>query len=1178
MKNFIRKTIVMVTAVLIGSAATAQLPEYHLQLFDYPNGIRPDNVGAIVKDDRGMLWILYWSLVQRFDGKEVQNFRPPGRLGSILCDKKGRIWVSSDKEAFLFSEKTGTFNVVPFEEGKQKWEIGPVVELPDGRIWVLTSAGFVQFDEHTQQFTNTIIRLPSSPELETDVCSIFGNMLFVHNNKFIYRYHFLTGQSDSLPGGALYGIYPISEDSILVNTRNATAQWYQFSTQTITTATLGNGQSGYFTLRHMTGISPSRFLVAASDGIYEYDAAGKRFVKQNFFLNGNKVATNEYASYIYCDEVTGYGWIATTDGIARFAFRNQPMGFIKLKQMSDEISVGVNDVRRMVQDENGDLWIATGYGFACWKKSQDKWVLYPPARNDSTRLSHESVRGMVYDGRYLILGPTGKGLWLYDIKAQQYRRPTYESADTKKLSERDFINEITTLQNGNHVVIARRGIYILDGSTYRLRRLIHPAFGNGGASFCGQTDNGIVWIAGDNGVFCFDAELNYLLTVPEKFGNNVVTYGYAGFVMKDNGVLLSASSGLYTLYYNNGQVITRKVSGVFDHIILYTLYQDRNGVIWAGSENGIYRFDPLTSKLNLFDRSDNVQGYGFNRNCWFRDKDDLLYFGGLNGVNYWQPETFSAPYQSFEAYISKTRIGNTEYSMYGFDTLAPIKYSDRSMSVGFAAVYYNNPEKVKYRYKLKGLDTDWKEIGSGNIVRFSSLAPGSYELEMEASLNQVDWKKANNTLAFRILNPFWMTWWFITAVVLLVAAVLFRIIRNHQRKINIHKAELEAAQAIHQISSGIYEANEIDTELPDIVVNCIERLHFEECIIYRTDSVWQVLRLKAAHQANVDAGEPVSITPGNGIAADVAAEGKAKIVNNKTGVPDSKVSSLKFSSEIAVPVMADEKVWGVIYGGHTKKGFFTKMHLSVLTDVAALCAGKIIKLKNEKEKERAEALILDTRQKMAEAEMHALRAQMNPHFIFNCLNSINRYIVKSDQATASLYLTRFARLIRLILDNSNSKYITLSSELEALKLYIEMEAVRFDKKFTCEINLTPDVYPESVYVPPLIMQPYVENAIWHGLLHKATEGHLTIQLSRKGKNILQCVIEDNGVGRQKAEELKGKAAFSRKSLGMQLTESRLLLMGRQVGMNASVGVEDISDEQGQAMGTKVTLNIPVDET
>src|SRR5678815_2907762 len=111
-------------------------------------------------------------------------------------------------------------------------------------------------------------------------------------------------------------------------------------------------------------------------------------------------------------------------------------------------------------------------------------------------------------------------------------------------------------------------------------------------------------------------------------------------------------------------------------------------------------------------------------------------------------------------------------------------------------------------------------------------------------------------------------------------------------------------------------------------------------------------------------------------------------------------------------------------------------------------------------------MLMDTQKKMAEVEMQALRAQMNPHFIFNCLNSINRYIVKSDQATASLYLTRFAKLIRLILDNSNSKNVVLSNEVEALRLYIEMESLRFDNKFTYHIEVDRNVNTCLLYTSP----------------------------------------------------------------------------------------------------------------
>jgi LytS/YehU family sensor histidine kinase len=207
--------------------------------------------------------------------------------------------------------------------------------------------------------------------------------------------------------------------------------------------------------------------------------------------------------------------------------------------------------------------------------------------------------------------------------------------------------------------------------------------------------------------------------------------------------------------------------------------------------------------------------------------------------------------------------------------------------------------------------------------------------------------------------------------------------------------------------------------------------------------------------------------------------------------------------------------------------------------------------------------------------MQALRAQMNPHFIFNCLNSINRYIVKSDQTTASLYLTKFAKLIRLILDNSNSKNVILSQELEALKLYIEMEALRFDKKFSYEIKVEGNLGADTVEVPPLIIQPYVENAIWHGLLHKEENGHLSVRVSQNGGSMLYCVIEDNGVGRERAKELKSKSATSRKSLGMQLTQNRLSLLNKHAELNASVEIVDLKDENGTAAGTRVILKIPM---
>lgn len=210
----------------------------------------------------------------------------------------------------------------------------------------------------------------------------------------------------------------------------------------------------------------------------------------------------------------------------------------------------------------------------------------------------------------------------------------------------------------------------------------------------------------------------------------------------------------------------------------------------------------------------------------------------------------------------------------------------------------------------------------------------------------------------------------------------------------------------------------------------------------------------------------------------------------------------------------------------------------------------------------------------AELEMQALRAQMNPHFIFNSLNSINCFILQNNKSMASEYLTKFSKLIRLILQNSESSLISLDSELESLRLYLELEEVRFDHHFQFTIRIDRDVDVSAIRVPPLIIQPYAENAIWHGLMHKEEKGHLQIELYVE-ENILCCKVADDGIGRGKAIELKSKSASTHKSMGMQITASRIEMLQKGKQSETQIKITDLILDDGTAGGTEVLLKIPV---
>lgn len=232
------------------------------------------------------------------------------------------------------------------------------------------------------------------------------------------------------------------------------------------------------------------------------------------------------------------------------------------------------------------------------------------------------------------------------------------------------------------------------------------------------------------------------------------------------------------------------------------------------------------------------------------------------------------------------------------------------------------------------------------------------------------------------------------------------------------------------------------------------------------------------------------------------------------------------------------------------------------------------KFRIQLERSEKERQLSELKQKATELEMQALRAQMNPHFIFNSLNSINRFILQSDKVQASRYLTKFSRLIRLILQNSQASLITLESELESLELYVTLEALRFNHYFDYKISVANNVDVTSIKVPPLILQPYVENAIWHGLMHKEEKGRLDIEVSQENDQVY-FRIADNGVGRENTRALSSKSATKYKSMGLSITASRIASLQQPQHVESAVTINDLVNANGTAAGTEVIIKMPV---
>ena len=215
--------------------------------------------------------------------------------------------------------------------------------------------------------------------------------------------------------------------------------------------------------------------------------------------------------------------------------------------------------------------------------------------------------------------------------------------------------------------------------------------------------------------------------------------------------------------------------------------------------------------------------------------------------------------------------------------------------------------------------------------------------------------------------------------------------------------------------------------------------------------------------------------------------------------------------------------------------------------------------------------------KIAHIEIRALRAQMNPHFIFNCINSIQHYILEKDKLVANNLLSKFSRLVRNVLENSNSEFISINKEIATLELYIAMESLRFESKFSHTIEIHSDIDLLLDQIPPLIIQPFVENAINHGLLPlNNRHGELVITLTKVHDGVL-CTIEDNGIGRARAMEIKASKNQSYKSMGISMTKERLQIYHQsgQHHRQMELHIEDRYDSLHSPSGTFVSLLLPL---
>ena len=1155
-------------------------------------GLSDNLVSGAVRDKSGLLWITTTEGLNCYDGYTVKKFYKEdypdlysNDLRTILCDEHNRLWIRHGEGRVTVMDENRKFHPVTIDTGNRSAPIQHVLLDPKKGILLLSGNRFFiekkdfHFEELPVQKDSALsYRYANIDFFSKDVLLMSGNgglcLFDLSTMRSIYhsRYNGIVDAArinddellitTSRTGGPFR--YSISKNAVIKDYQNITDQY-------------GERPNSY--MRFIYRMIDGKFIISSGyAGVFIFDPESEKLYRYSHDpLDQKSVSANN--TFYTMGDSSGFVFIATRTSGLNYFNTNQTLAGNRTT-FKDEKTGTLFDgfVNCIAEDDQGNIWLGTQSRLIEWDRSTNKSRFHDYGIVDNYPLNGtEEVRALCFDrsGR-LWVGVNRYGIIVLDKNRKPVRYIRRDSLSKSTLPG-NWINQIIEAPDGMIWAATSGGACRINPVNFEVddfsadpelnilkKKTAHRIWFR-------TSDE--IWIGTTTGAYRYnrnEKSVRRYFKDNGLIGNNVLCF--ADDIL--GNMYIGTWGGFHKLRKDGSIEFHNSKNGLpNDHC--KGMMRDIQGNIWISHDGSLVRYSPMGNSFRVFDAGLGLSEAGFRSYSYFQTREGELFWGNEGGVNYFFPQQLQTGRAPLQVIVQSFSAGEKNYF-----SPNPLKvdlaFNSNNLQFSFAAIDLYSSKNIFYEYKLEGLTDSWTRTDAPRLVAYGNLKPGNYTFKLRASRNGVDWVNAVNPVSITIQTPWWRTAWFITAVVLLVAALAFYLMQLRRRKILEQREVQETEQAIHHFASSLYAQGTVDDILWDVTRNCISHLNFEDCVIYLVNEETETLVQKAAwgpkttHENKIL--NPLEIPVGNGIVGTVAKTGLPEIINDVSQDKRYIIDDLRRSAEITVPIISDGKVLGVIDSEHSRKNFFKQKHLSILTTIASLCANKIVRANAEAEKQRAEIELLQMQHHTAEVEMQALRAQMNPHFLFNSLNSINHFILKNDVDNASDYLTRFSRLMRLILDNSREEWVLLDNELKALQLYIQLEAVRLKNIFDYTIEVDPSILAESVMVPPMIIQPYVENAIWHGLLHRSGPGgKLKLNIWKTNGNL--CIrIEDNGVGRIEATRLRSKFTAHRTSHGMKITADRLNIVNKVYGVNAEVQVNDIMEDELVA-GTRVLLTL-----
>lgn len=906
--------------------------------------------------------------------------------------------------------------------------------------------------------------------------------------------------------------------------------------------------------------------ISTAFGLYRYDKSQKTFKAYNFFERNSDTVFTNFITRVKEDEA-GKLWIATHRGI--HCFDPDKQSFQDYKIEPEAASPGFiknNYVQDLAFDENGNVYAATLNGVFVIKPGGGV-IHHMQAEKEKQRgLSGNQVNTLFIDTKGLIWIGTSTGLDLYDPALNQIT--SFKSGGNITTISNDDIRCIYEDQTGTIWIGTYKGLNKVDRSPSRFTH-----FRNDPGDPNSLSDNivyailedeeGHVWIGTYGGISIFD-RVNEKFTFirhdpddPESISSNKIrtlALDSLGFILAG-----TESDGLNRIDRKTGKIMhylhqPGDSMSIIENNVISTMV-DSKGKIWIGTVGkGISILDPVSGKFSVLDASpaSKVRLSGNKIWCIYEDRDKNIWVGTNNGLNKISP--------GFQSIVAYTKSAVNPYSISSNSIFSVFQDNDGTYWIGTMGGGLNHFDPVAEQFIVYN-DHD----GLPNNVVYASLEDEEDNLWISTNWGLSKFSKLNETFVNYDTkdgvqgNEF-------------NAGAYFKNKKGEMffggmNGINIFYPDEITQNKIppRMVFTGLRVLNDLlDTDLEDGEIirldynenffsiafsgldytNPSKNLYRYKLENYDEDWVLANATQRRAEYRKVDPGTYRFVVTGS----------------NNDGVWNQ--------NGISLTIIIRPPWWRTWI-------FRLSAALILITIIWSII---LLRIRSIRKKHEVEKKMLSIEKQVFELEQKALRLQMNPHFIFNSLNAIQNFVLANDTDKAVNYLAKFSHLMRMILANSTASLITLKDELKALTYYIDLEKLRFDDKFEYKITREPSIDEEFVEIPPMLFQPYVENAIIHGLVNSPKPGLLEVTLQRINSGTLLCTIKDNGIGREKAIEIRNKSGIKRQPKGMIITQERIEIFNKQSRKNFSVKITDLKDDDGEPAGTIVEFTIQYKES